>query len=140
MSGPDDTTHQLDVCDRRPAWPEPGRRLHIIGAGCLRKRPGRHLLFVGQQRGLDDDLAEHAAVPAGADHGGDISFDDAKVAGLERADIDDHVHFGRAVENHPAGLVLLHVAGRGAERKPDNGAHAADAAPQQSRGQRHPGG
>src|SRR6185295_702684 len=107
---------------------ETGRRLHVIGAGGLRDGAGRYLLVVGEQRRLDDHLAQRAAVAARPGHRLDVAFDDAQVAGFERADIDDHVDLSRAVEDRTTRLVALDVSRRRAEWKPDNGTHAHAAA------------
>ena len=49
------------------------------------------------------------------DHRLDVALDGAQVAGLQRADVDDHVDLGRAVEDRPPRLELLDV-GRGRAR------------------------
>ena len=56
--GADDAPHQRDVRRRRAAGTEPGGRLHVVGAGRFRQRARGDLLVVGEQRRLDDDLAE----------------------------------------------------------------------------------
>ena len=65
-----------------------------------------------------------AGFAARADDRRDVALDHLQVARLQRADVDDHVDFGCAVEDRPAGLVVLHVGGRGAERKADDRADA----------------
>ena len=60
----DDAAHEHDVADRRAARTEAGGRLDEVGAGGLGQRGRRDLLFVGQQRGLDDHLADHAGITA----------------------------------------------------------------------------
>ena len=54
----DDAAHQRDVGDGGAARAEAGRGLHEVGAGGLGQRARGDLLLVGQQRRLDDDLAE----------------------------------------------------------------------------------
>ena len=131
--------HQRHVGRRRAAGPEPGRRLDVVGAGRLRQRARRHLLVVGQQRGLDDDLAQDVAVAARQHHGLDVAFDDAEVAGLQGADVDDGVDLAGAVEDRALRLVPLHVGGRRAQREADHRAHADAAAGEQPRAQGDPG-
>ena len=139
MSAPDHAAHQGDVRGGRASGREAGGRLHEIRAGRLRQRAGGDLLFVGEERRLDDDLADRAALPAGPDHRFDVALHRAKVAGLQRADVDDHVDLRRAVEDGPPRLVGLDVRSRRAQRKPDDGADADAAAAQERRGGGDPG-
>ena len=57
---------------------------------------------------------------------------------LERADIDHHVDFGRAVEDRAPRFVLLDVRRGRAERKADDRTDADAAAAQQTRGRTPP--
>ena len=77
-------------------------------------------------------------VAARRDDGLDVALDDAKIAGLERADVDDHVDFARAVEDRALRLVALDVGGRRAERKSDDRAHPHAAAREQPRARAPP--
>ena len=70
----------------------------------------------------------------------DVALDDAQVARLERADVDHHVDFARAVEDRPPRLVALDVgaSSRPAEtRRPSRRRRRCPAAA--SRRRRHPG-
>ena len=55
-----------------------------------------------------------------------------EVARLERADVDDHVDLGGAVEDRTPRLVVLDVGRRRAEREPDDGTDADAACPASS--------
>ena len=65
--------HQRDVLGRGAAAGEPGRGLDEVGAGLHGQLAGADLLVVGQQRRLQDHLAERPAVPAGLDHRADVA-------------------------------------------------------------------
>ncbi len=121
MSAP--TTRRIKATSAAVAPPgrESGRRLHEVGAGRFAERGGRDLLFVSQERGLDDHLADHAALATRLDDGLDVALDGAQITGLQRPDVDHHVDFRGAIIDSPACLELLDVRGRRAERKPDNG-------------------
>ena len=61
-----------------------------------------------------------AALAARLDDRLDVALDRAEVARLQRADVDDHVDLGRAVEDRPPRLVVLDVGGGRAEREADD--------------------
>ena len=63
---PDHAAHEGDVGGGRASGREAGGRLHEVRPGRLRQRAGGDLLVVGEERGFDDDLADRAALPAGA--------------------------------------------------------------------------
>src|SRR3954471_14765221 len=60
----DHPAHEGDVCGGRAPGPEPGGGLDVVGACRLGERAGGHLLFVPEERGLDDHLAQDARVTA----------------------------------------------------------------------------
>src|ERR1051325_8913411 len=72
------------------------------------------------------------------DHQADVVFDEAVVAALERADVDDHVHFPRPVKDRAARFICFDVRERGAEREADDGANGNTAAGEITRSDAHP--
>src|SRR5688500_743948 len=109
--------HQRHIRDGGAAGAEAGGRLHVIGTRRLGQRAGRDLLLVAQQRRFDADLAQRARLAAWRGHRLDVALDEANVAGLQRADVDDHVDLAGAIEDRTPGFVVLGVGRGGAERE-----------------------
>ena len=106
--------------------PVSGEILPEGSTGELRDGAGLDLLFVGQEAGLDDDLDLGTALD-GVDNALDVALDKQPVAGLDGADIDDHVDLTSALGGGIGGLEGLRLGGAGAERESDDAArrHAA---------------
>ena len=102
--------HQAQVVVGRAARREPGRGLDEVGAGGLGQAAGADLLVVGQVGVLEDDLDDRAGGVGDLDDRGDVGLDVGVAAGLEGADLDDHVELGRAVGQR---LARLEDLGRG---------------------------
>jgi len=119
---------------------KPGGGLDEIGAGLFGEQAGDGLLLVGQQHGLDDDLDDRAARVGGGDHAANIALHQVKVAGFERANVNHHVDFGRAVVDGAEGFKHLHVGRGGPEREANDGADLDRRAVEQLRAQFHPAG
>ena len=88
--------HQPQVVVRGATRREAGRGLDEVGAGGLGQVAGADLLVVGQVGVLEDDLDDRAGRVGDLDDGRDVGLDVRVAAGLERADLDDHVDLGRA--------------------------------------------
>ena len=117
---PDDPSHQGHVGNRGAARPEACRCLDEVRAGRFCERAGRDLLLVREVGRFDDHLACDTGGSAWRRHGFDVALDGSQVAGLQRPDVDHHVHFARAVEDHALRFESLHVRQRGAEREPND--------------------
>ena len=74
----------------------------------------------------------------GLGHSGDVGADRIVVAGLELADVDDHVDLGGAGGNHVSGLGGLGGGGHGAQRETDHGAGSDVGAGEVGRNARDP--
>ena len=72
-------------------------------------------------------------------HRSNIVFDQAVIAALQGADVDDHVNFARAVHDRSARFVGFHVGQGRAQGKSDNGADGDTAALQLTGRYAHPG-
>src|SRR6185436_17199193 len=123
-----------------PAGTEAGRGLHEVRAPRLRHDAGLHLLVVGEERGLDDDLEDGPAAVAGLRNGGHVALAQPVVPGLEGADVEDHVHFAGALRDRARGLEGLDLGEGGAQGEAHDGADARLRSPQQRGAQRDPGG
>ena len=91
----------------------------VVRAGVGDSLAQGDLLLIGQQAGLDNDLQELAL--AGLLHGGDLIAHLVKESGLGPADVDDHVHFIRAVVHSIGGHEALGGGGIVAIGEADNG-------------------
>ncbi len=115
--------HQPEIVVRGAAGGETGRRLHEVGSGRLRQAAGPDLLVVGQVGVLEDHLDDCARRVGDVDDRRDVGLDVRIAAGLERADLDDHVELGGAVAEGSHGLEDLRlgavVAVREADDRPD---------------------
>ena len=80
----DGSPHKRDVVRRRTAFCKSGRGFYKIGTGIFCGEAGADLFVVGKKSGLDDHLAENVVFVGGIDHGPDVIFDQAVVAGLQR--------------------------------------------------------
>ena len=98
---------------------EPGRGLHELGAGRLGQVAGADLLVIGQVGVLEDDLHDRAAGMGDVDDGLDVGPDVGIPAGLQGADLDDHVQFGRPIGQRALGFEDLGGRQVVAMRKPD---------------------
>jgi uncharacterized repeat protein (TIGR01451 family) len=136
---PDHLAHQRHVTDRRAAPAEAGAGLDEIRPGHLRHLGSNHLLFVGQLGSLENHLADDIVGVAGCHHRCDVVVQRLQVAALERADVQHHVNFGRAVLDSKLRLVSLHLRRGRAEGEADNGTHRHVAALEQVGAQRHVG-
>ena len=103
-----------------------------IRAGLGRGLAGVCLFVVGEVAGLDDDLYERAV--CSVHHGLDVLVHPLKIAGLGRADVDDHVDFFRAVCNGVLCFKGLGLGGIGAQGEADDRAGLYARALQQRRG------
>ena len=123
------SAHQRQVLVGRAAGREPGRGLDEVGAGRLGQLAGADLLVVGQVGVLEDDLDDRAGAVGDLDDRRDVRPDVGVAAGLQRADLDDHVELGRAVGQRSLGLEDLRrghgVAVREADHGPDRDVRAA---------------
>ena len=72
-------------------------------------------------------------------HRSNIVFDQAVIAALQGADVDDHVNFARAIHNRPPRFVGFHVGQGRAQRKSDYRANGDAAALQMTSRYTHPG-
>ena len=136
--GPDGLAHQRDVEDGRTALGEAGRGLDEVGLGLLGEAAGDHLLLVGEEAGLDDDLAEGAGFVARLGDAGDVLANLGLHPALERADVDHHVDLASAVPDRPAGLEDLDLRRSGTEREADDRGDADVGVPQVVRGAADP--
>ena len=103
MSGP--TTRRISATSATvaPSRSEAGGRLHVVGAGGLGQRACRHFLLVGEQRRLDNHLAEHAGNRGTPTTTAAMSRSTSpRSPDFERADVDHHVDFGGAIEDRRA--------------------------------------
>ncbi len=84
-----------------PPGPKPVAVLTKSARAASCKAAARFLIVV-EQRCFENHFADRAAVHCGVDDGSDVAIDDVILAALERADVDDHVDFGRAIANRTA--------------------------------------
>src|SRR5574340_208324 len=138
--GTDHAAHQLHIVDGGAAGGEAGGGFDKIGLSLFGDQRGQHFFFVGEQRGLEDDLDQRTALVGGFDHAANVTGDHFQVAGFERADVEHHVDFGGALVQRVLRLEHLHVRGGGAQGEADLRAVLYIRAFQQLSGQRHPGG
>ena len=78
------TTRRMSVTSATvaPPGPKPVDVLTKSAPAALVSVDAVDLLFVGEQRGLDDHLADDAVLAAGAGHGFDVLLDQPQVARL----------------------------------------------------------
>ena len=108
---------ERDISRSGAAWTEPGGGFDVIRPRCLCQRARGDLLVVGEQRRLDDHLAERPRFAAGNGHRFDIAFDHAQLVGFQRTDVDDHVDLTRTVKNRAPRLIVFRVGRRCAKWK-----------------------
>jgi len=134
---------QADVVGGGAAGGEAGAGFEEVGSGGEGELGGAEFLFEGEEAGFEDDLYDGS--------GGVGEFDDAVnvltdglvvggLAGLEEADVEDHVDVVCAVVEHVGGLFVLGGGESGAKREADDNADG-DAGPLEGGGgERDPGG
>ncbi len=93
--GPNGLAHEAHVLDGGAAGGEAGGGLHEVRATLDGEAARADLLLLGVQAALDDHLEVCAAGVSGLGHGCDVGAHHVVVAGLEFADVDDHVDLAR---------------------------------------------
>src|SRR5262245_59438847 len=82
------TPHHGPITGGGPARPKAGGCFDVISPGCLRQRARGDLLIVGEQRCLDNHLAERPRLAARRGDRLDIAFDHAQLARFQGTDVD----------------------------------------------------
>ena len=99
-----------DVVGGGSAGGEAGAGLEEVGSGAEGDLGGAELLFEGEEAGLEDDFDDGAGGVGELDDSADVLADGfvvAGLAGLEQADVHDHVDVVSAVLEDADGFVAL---------------------------------
>src|SRR5262249_47595438 len=102
----DHAPHERNISRGGAAWATSSGGLDVIRAGGLRQRARGDLLIVGEQRRLDDDLAERPRFATRKGDRLDVALDNAQLTRFQCADVDDHVDLSRAIENRAPRLIV----------------------------------
>jgi hypothetical protein len=137
------SAEQGDVVRGGAAGGETGAGLEEVGSGGESDLGGAEFFFEGEEAGFEDDLDDGALGVGQFDDAADVltdSFVVGGLAGLEEADVEDHVEVVRAVLEDAGGLVALGAGERGSKGKAKDDADGDAGSGEGGGGERDPGG
>ena len=130
--------HQPDVRHGCAAGTKAGAGFDVVGARIDASLAGEHLLLIGQVAAFNNDLYQR--VGSSFHDTANIAFQQGQIAAFQRADVDDHIHFVRAIGDGVPGFEGLDGGGVGSQRKADDRAYIYAAALEQLCRQRYMAG